>query len=162
MLKMRMTYAVVATLMAFSAFAAEGTAPSCQDILTPSEQLLAGEMAHWRGIAQLCRKSDGTNMNAAYWNPRLAPIQANKKTIFANSVKGQTQAFVQQNGGANVALKCDNWMDDVRNDWDAADPLSNAPPRGPICFDEPTGLWRCKGTGEMDPLAGLNAIIDGF
>ena len=31
------------------------------NVLTPSEQLLAGEMAHWRGIAQLCRQSDAEN-----------------------------------------------------------------------------------------------------
>lgn len=158
---MRILYVTLALTVASSAMAKERTVSSCGDTLSPSEQLLAGELAHWRGIAQLCRKSDGSNLNAAYWDPRLVAIPVNRKKLFSNSVKGQTEIFMQQNGDQKIALKCDNWMDDVRNDWDPADPTTDDPPRGPICFDEPTGLWRCKGTGEMDPLAGFDAIIDG-
>jgi hypothetical protein len=158
---MRVLYAALALSVAFGAMAKDRRASPCADNMTPAEQLLAGELAHWRGISQLCRKSDGSNLNAAYWDPRLVAIPVNRKKLFSNSVKAQTEVFIQQNGGEKIALKCDNWMDDVRNDWDAADPTTDDPPRGPICFDEPTGLWRCKGTGEMDPLAGFDAIIDG-
>jgi hypothetical protein len=129
--------------------------------LSPAIQLLAADFAKWRGVARLCRGSDGANLNPIYWQPKRALIPQSQMALFARTVKNQTNAFVAANNTADVALRCDDWMDDLRADFDSADPINDLPPLGPVCFDEPLGLWRCQGTGELDPFAGFDAILDG-
>ena len=153
---------ISAALIVTPTFAADKSKHRHARKLSPAIQLMAADLAKWRGISSLCRMSDGTNLNAAYWAPKKAVIPQPQMGLFARTVKQETKAFIAQNNGPAVALKCDDWMDDIRNEWDAADPISDAPPSGPICFDEPLELWRCKGTGELDPFAGFDALLSGY
>jgi hypothetical protein len=121
--------------------------------LTPSEQITAGEMAQAKAIAQACRASDGTILSRAYWTPRLAGVV--HRNTFSNVVRQRANIIqAQEYSGPDVALRCDDQLDVLRDRYDEG--------QSPLCWDDPIGGDACEGIGEMDPFAGLDALLQGY
>jgi hypothetical protein len=117
-------------------------------------------MAYYRGVVNACRTSDGTILNQAFWSPRFAIVPESQRGLFASAVKARSMPTLQQMSGPDSALRCDDAIDAISSRYDSIDDAG--PAATPVCFDDPVGDYRCPGVGEFDPLAGANAIFEGY
>ncbi len=150
---------IVASLIASSAVAADMPA-RYSNALSPQADALASEMARFMGAAKACRATDGTNLNRIYWEPRIAAVVPQSSLVyFSNVVRARAVPTMQTLSGPDVALKCDDFLDATEDQFPS---FSEAPTGTPLCWSDVTDLNRCEGTGDDDPLAGLDAILEGY
>lgn len=128
--------------------------------LSPEAVGLAGQMGYFRGVATVCRESDGTALNPAFFGPRLAIIPQIQKSLFADAVKEKSQEVAVSMSGPDSALRCDDAIEKITNRYPSVDEAG--PAATPLCFDDPVGDYACAGAGEYDPLAGVDAILNGY
>lgn len=148
-----------ASIVASSAIAAD--MPSrYSNALSPQADALANEMAYFRGVVNACRTSDGTILNQAYWSPRFAIVPESQRALFAATVKSRSIPTLQAMSGPDSALRCDDAIDAISSRYESIDDAG--PGATPVCFDDPVGDYACSGVGEYDPLAGVNAILEGY
>lgn len=150
--------------LAVSIFATSATATDMPsryaNALSPQADALANEMAYYRGVVNACRASDGTILNQAFWAPRFVIVPESQRALFASTVKTRSMPTLQQMSGPDSALRCDDAIDAIASKFDSIDDAG--PGATPVCFDDPVGDYQCSGVGEYDPLAGVNAILEGY
>jgi hypothetical protein len=153
------TATIVASLIATSAMAADMPARYA-NALSPQADALAFEMSKYMGAAKACRATDGTNLNRQYWEPRIAAVVPQSSLVsFSNVVRARAVPTQQTMSGPDVALKCDDFLDDVSESYPSFD---EAPTGTPLCWSDVTDLNRCEGTGNDDILAGLDPLLEGY
>jgi hypothetical protein len=142
-----------------ASFAADMSSRSAQTLST-EVAALAEQMAFYRGVVVACRESDGTALNPDFFAPRLAIIPQNQKSLFASTVKRLSSRIALKMSGPKNALYCDVAIDKIADRYPSI--IDAGPAATPVCFDDPIGDYVCPGTGEYDPLAGVDAILDGY
>ncbi len=149
---------LVASLIASSAVAADMPVRHVGG-LSSEANVLAADMAWFRGVAVACSPTDGTNLNRIYWEPRVNAIVApQQRMAFANVVKSLSAPTFQMMSGPDRALQCDDALDVVEDRFPS---FAEAPTATPLCWSYVTDLNRCEGTGDDDILAGLPALLEG-
>ncbi len=128
--------------------------------LSPEADALASEMARFMGAAKACRATDGTNLNRIYWEPRIAAVVPQSSLVyFSNVVRARAVPTQQTMSGPDVALKCDDYLDFVEDQFPS---YAEAPMETPLCWSDVTDLNRCEGTGDDDIFAGLDPLLGGY
>lgn len=128
--------------------------------LSSQVDMLATEMAQYRAVAVACRATDGTNLSAAYWSPKLAIVPTSQKTLFAATVKSRSAPIIASMSGPDRALQCDDALDRAENAFPSVAEVTAA--GTPLCWSDVTGTNACAGTGDDNILAGVDALLDGY
>ncbi len=160
--------AIVFALLCFNAEAADmGARPRHHHTrrpLSPEFYPLVDKMALARAIVDVCRPSDGTVMNRAFWEPLLSTVPARQQWTFDAAVDKETAEIERAVDPVAAPLWCDDRLDELANRFPAtvAPPLGAGTAAQPVCWSDPTGAYGCPGIGYDDPLAGVGAIVDGY
>lgn len=148
------------SLFVFFVLVAHARAADMPRGLSPEATALANEMAYYRGVAIACRPTDGTVLNKAFWEPRIATLRPTERAAFTASVKALTQPTLTQLSGPDAALKCDDALDLVEDRFPSI--AEAGPAAEPVCWSDVTGMNACPGIGDDDILAGVDALLDGY
>jgi hypothetical protein len=151
----------IITVALLTTTASAADMPRYANALSSDADVLASDMARYRGIAVACRVSDGTNLNRAWWEPRIAAlVPLSQRGIFTETVKRRSAPIIQSMSGPDSPLKCDDALDVVEDQFPSI--AEAGPAAEPICWSSVDDTNRCEGTGEDDILAGVPALLDGY
>lgn len=128
--------------------------------LNAQEQVLAGQMSEAVGVARACNQTDGSRANEAYWRPRIdAVVSPSKRQLFAKIVKGRSEVIAAQMQSPSLPLTCDDTLDGYADRYGST--LDQDISALPLQWDDLSGAYG-TGTHDMDPLAGVDALLDGY
>jgi hypothetical protein len=150
----------LAIALAFSAMSAQAADMRTTRLSRDAEEL-ADEMAGFVAISQACKSYNASSMNRSYWEPRInTTVPKGQLSLFAKIVAARAEPIRQQLSGPSSPLLCDDQLSALADRYPN---LDEAGPAGfPVCFDDPIGDFDCNETHGYDPLAGVDALLEGY